>query len=102
MLLILKEGVLKLRFFKSYFKSLPVTPSSRNILRSLGGFFSKIFPNEEEEGVSKPEAIVSDGQYWRHSPSSLITSLLSSPRQHENRHIHPHHSVLLVMVGVVY
>ena len=62
-LLILKEGVLKLRSFKSYFKSLPVTPSSRNILRSLGGFFSKIFPNEEEEGVSKPEAIVSDGQY---------------------------------------
>ena len=63
-LLILKEGVLKLRFFKSYFKSLPVTPSSRNILRSLGGFlgiFLKIFPNEEEEGVNKPKATVSDG-----------------------------------------
>ena len=58
--------------------------------------------DDDDEGVSKPEATVSDGQYWRHSPSSLITSLLSSPRQHENRHIHPHHSVLLVMVGVVY
>ena len=81
------------------------------VIWSILLLITEYFPNEEEEeeeededdeGVSKPEAIVSDGQYWRHSPSSLITSLLSPSRQHENHHFHPHHAVLLVMVGVVY